>query len=157
MKSLILAASEKVNVNEVTKIKDLYPNAMIFHTTDEFEQYVLDGAIEYLVDNYSDNEEYSSDTWMFLTAFADDDEWIFHFNKEYFIMDYQNGDNDKAEDVQVAIWEKHIDEIANRLAEVLETETKVETSAYYSQGQEQKNSVIKVSDVVDEDNQYIQK
>lgn len=151
MKSLILAASEKVNVNEVTNIKDLYPNAIIFHTTDEFEQYVLDGAIEYLVDS-SNNEEFSSATWMFLTAFADDDEWIFHFNKEYFIMDYQDGENDEAEDVQVVIWEKHIDEIANRLAEALETETEVETSVYFSQGQEQKNSVIKVSHIVDEEN-----
>ena len=64
LKNLVLAASQKVEMNGVTDIKKLYPDSIVFDSIEEFEQHVIDRAVEYLADNYPDEEEYTSSNWM---------------------------------------------------------------------------------------------
>ena len=68
LRNLVLAASKKVEMNGVTDIKELYPDSTVFDSIEEFEQHVIDRAVEYLADNYQDEEEYTSSNWMLATA-----------------------------------------------------------------------------------------
>ena len=40
LKNLVLAASQKVEMNGVTDIKKLYPDSIVFDSIEEFEQHV---------------------------------------------------------------------------------------------------------------------
>lgn len=126
LKDLVLAASEKIVMNEVTNIEELYPNSTVFTNLEEFESHVVDRAVEYLVDNYPDEEEYDSGTWMLSTACDYEGDWIFLIDGEYYFMDYCNWDNEEADDVQVYIWNHNLDEFQQRLSEELGREVVVE-------------------------------
>lgn len=138
LKDLVLAASEKVVMNEVSNIKELYPDSTVFTNLEEFETHVVDRAVEYLVDNYPDEEEYDSGTWMLSTACDYEGDWIFLIDGEYYFMDYCNWDNEEADDVQVYIWNHNLDEFQQRLSEELGREVVVEG-----------NDVIKVDSLND--------
>lgn len=138
LKSLIIAASEKVLMNEVSNIKEIYPDSTIFESIEEFESHVVDRAVEYLTDNYPDEEEYDSGTWMLSTACYYEGDWIFLIDGEYYFMDYCNWDNEEADDVQVYIWNHNLDEFQQRLSEELGREVVVEG-----------NDVIKVDSLND--------
>lgn len=126
LRNLVLAASEKVIMNEVTNIKEIYPDSTIFESIEEFEAHVVDRGVEYLADNYPDEEEYTSGNWMLATACDWEGDWLFHIDGEYYIMDYCNWDNEEADDVQVYIWNHNLDDFQQRLSEELEREVVVE-------------------------------
>ncbi|MCS2775449.1 hypothetical protein NXW80_14590 [Bacteroides fragilis] len=128
LKDLVLAASEKVVMNEVSNIKEIYPDSTVFESIEEFETHVVDKAVEYLVDNYPDEEEYTSGTWMLSTACNCEGDWIFLIDGEYYIMDYCDWNNEKVDDVQVYIWNNRLNEFHKRLAEELEREVVVEAN-----------------------------
>lgn len=138
LRNLVLAASEKVTMNGVSNIKEIYPDSTIFESIEEFESHVVDRAVEYLVDNYPDEEEYDSGTWMLSTACDYEGDWIFLIDGEYYFMDYCNWDNEEADDVQVYIWNHNLDEFQQRLSEELGREVVVEG-----------NDVIKVDSLND--------
>ena len=138
LRNLVLAASEKVTMNGVSNIKEIYPDSTIFESIEEFESHVVDRAVEYLVDNYPDEEEYDSGTWMLSTACDYEGDWIFLIDGEYYFMDYCNWDNEEADDVQVYIWNRNLDEFQQRLSEELGREVVVEG-----------NDVIKVDSLND--------
>lgn len=138
LRNLVLAASEKVTMNGVSNIKEIYPDSTIFESIEEFESHVVDRAVEYLVDNYPDEEEYDSGTWMLPTACDYEGDWIFLIDGEYYFMDYCNWDNEEADDVQVYIWNHNLDEFQQRLSEELGREVVVEG-----------NDVIKVDSLND--------
>lgn len=91
-----------------------------------------------MVDNYPDEEEYDSGTWMLSTACDYEGDWIFLIDGEYYFMDYCNWDNEEADDVQVYIWNHNLDEFQQRLSEELRREVVVEG-----------NDVIKVDSLND--------
>ncbi|MFK1833906.1 hypothetical protein ACIXGO_04820 [Bacteroides fragilis] len=126
LKDLVLAASEKVVMNEVSNIKEIYPDSTVFESIEEFEAHVVDRAIEYLSDNYPDEEEYTSGTWMLSTACNCEGDWIFLIDGEYYLMDYCDWDNEEVDKVQVYIWDNNIEEFASRIAEELNVKTEVE-------------------------------
>ena len=126
LKDLVLAASEKVVMNEVSNIKEIYPDSTVFESIEEFEAHVVDRAVEYLVDNYPDEEEYTSGTWMLSTACNCEGDWIFLIDGEYYLMDYCDWDNEEVDKVQVYIWDNNIEEFASRIAEELNVKTEVE-------------------------------
>ena len=128
LKSLIIAASEKLLMNGVSNIKEIYPDSTIFESIEEFESHVVDRAVEYLTDNYPDEEEYSSGTWMLATACDWEGDWLFHIDGEYYIMDYCDLDNEEVNDVQVYIWDNNIEEFASCIAEELNVETVIEVT-----------------------------
>lgn len=90
LKNLVLAASQKVEMNGVTDIKKLYPDSIVFDSIEEFEQHVIDRAVEYIVCNYPYEEDYTSGTWMFSTACDCEGDWIFLIDGDYRLMDYCN-------------------------------------------------------------------
>ena len=131
LKNLVLAASQKVEMNGVTDIKKLYPDSIVFDSIEEFEQHGIDRAVEYLADNYPDEEEYTSSNWMLATACDCEGDWLFLIDGNYYLMDYCDLDNSKVEDVQIEIWESNGETFANQLAEKLDKETQIDTSCYY--------------------------
>lgn len=145
LKDLVLAASEKVIMNEVTNIKEIYPDSTVFESIEEFEQHVVDRAVEYLADNYPDEEEYTSGNWMLATACDCEGDWIFLIDSEYYIMDYCDLDNEKVDDVQVYIWNNNFNEFQQRLTEDLEREVVVEYNNVI-----RVNSFNEISEVINE-------
>lgn len=135
LESLILAASEKVVMNGVANIEEVYPDSIVFDTVEEFEAHVVDRAVEYLTSNYPNLEEYTSGDWMLSTACECEDEWVFLIDGEYYLLDYCDLNNEKVEDVQEFIWNNNIEEFASRIAEELNVETEIEIThngEYYS-------------------------
>lgn len=151
LKSLIIAASEKLLMNGVSNIKEIYPDSTIFESIEEFESHVVDRAVEYLTDNYPDEEEYSSGTWMLATACDWEGDWLFHIDGEYYIMDYCDLDNEEVDDVQVYIWDNNIEEFASCIAEELNVETVVEVTNHTFEGKILTLSTI----LVNRDEEYI--
>lgn len=138
LKELVLAASEKVVINEVTNIKEIYPDSTVFESLEEFESHVVYRAAEYLADNYPDEEEYTSGNWMLATACDWEGDWLFHIDGEYYIMDYCDLDNEEVDDVQVYIWNHNLNEFQQRISEELGREVLVED-----------NDIIKVDSLND--------
>lgn len=124
--SLILAASEKVVMNVVSNIKELYPDSTVFETVEEFEAHVVDRVVEYLADNYPDEEEYSSSNWMLSTACNCEGDWLFLIDGEYYIMDYCDLNNEKVDYVQIFIWNNNANELNKRLNKKLKREVMIE-------------------------------
>lgn len=144
LKNLVLAASKKVEMNGVTDIKELYPDSTVFDSIEEFEQHVIDRAVEYLADNYPNEEEYTSSNWMLATACDCEGDWLFLIDGNYYLMDYCDLDNSKVENVQIEIWENNIEEFNDRLSEELEIKTNVDTSTHTIEGKEVTISTIEV-------------
>lgn len=67
LKNLVLAASKKVEMNGITDIKELYPDSTVFDSIEEFEQHVIDRAVEYIVYNYPYEEDYTSQCLFFIS------------------------------------------------------------------------------------------
>lgn len=126
LESLILAASEKVVMNGVANIKELYPDSTVFETVEEFETHVVDRAVEYLVDNYPNVEEYTSGDWMLSTACNCEDDWLFLIDGEYYLMDYCDLNNEKVDDVQIFIWNNNANELNKRLNKKMKREVMIE-------------------------------
>lgn len=124
--SLIMAASEKVVMNGVSNIKELYPDSTVFESVEEFEAHVVDRVVEYLADNYPDEEEYSSSNWMLSTACNCEGDWLFLIDGEYYIMDYCDLNNEKVDDVQIFIWNNNANELNKRLNKKMKREVMIE-------------------------------
>lgn len=144
LRNLVLAASKKVEMNGVTDIKELYPDSTVFDSIEEFEQHVIDRAVEYLADNYPNEEEYTSSNWMLATACDCEGDWLFLIDGNYYLMDYCDLDNSKVENVQIEIWENNIEEFNDRLSEELEIKTNVDTSTHTIEGKKVTISTIEV-------------
>lgn len=126
LKDLVLAASEKVIMNEVSNIKEIYPDSTVFESIEEFEAHVIDRTIEYLSDNYPDEEEYTSGTWMLSTACNCEGDWIFLIDGGYYLMDYCDLNNEKVDDVQVFIWNNNVNELTQKLNNKMKREVMIE-------------------------------
>lgn len=124
--SLIMAASEKVVINGVSNIKELYPDSTVFETVEEFEAHVVDRVVEYLVDNYSDVEEYTSGDWMLSTVCNCEGDWLFLIDGEYYIMDYCDLNNEKVDDVQIFIWNNNANELNKKINKKMKREVMIE-------------------------------
>lgn len=144
LKNLVLAASQKVEMNGVTNIKKLYPDSIVFDSIEEFEQHVIDRAVEYIVCNYPYEEDYTSGTWMFSTACDCEGDWIFLIDGDYRLMDYCNVSDTNVSNVKHAIWENNIEKFNDRLSEELEIKTNVDTSTHIIEGKEVTISTIEV-------------
>lgn len=124
--SLIMAASEKVVINGVSNIKELYPDSTVFETVEEFEAHVVDRVVEYLVDNYPDVEEYTSGDWMLSTVCNCEGDWLFLIDGEYYIMDYCDLNNEKVDDVQIFIWNNNANELNKKINKKMKREVMIE-------------------------------
>lgn len=124
--SLIMAASEKVVMNGVSNIKELYPDSTVFETVEEFEAHVVDRVVEYLVDNYPDVEEYTSGDWMLSTVCNCEGDWLFLIDGEYYIMDYCDLNNEKVDDVQIFIWNNNANELNKKINKKMKREVMIE-------------------------------
>ena len=144
LKNLVLAASQKVEMNGVTDIKKLYPDSIVFDSIEDFEQHVIDRAVEYIVCNYPYEEDYTSGTWMFSTACDCEGDWIFLIDGDYRLMDYCNVSDTNVSNVKHAIWENNIEKFNDRLSEELEIKTNVDTSTHIIEGKEVTISTIEV-------------
>lgn len=144
LKNLVLATSQKVEMNGVTDIKKLYPDSIVFDSIEEFEQHVIDRAVEYIVCNYPYEEDYTSGTWMFSTACDCEGDWIFLIDGDYRLMDYCNVSDTNVSNVKHAIWENNIEKFNDRLSEELEIKTNVDTSTHIIEGKEVTISTIEV-------------
>lgn len=126
LKKLVLAASEKVVLNGVSNIKEMHPDSTVFESIEDFESHVIDRVVEYLVDNYPDEEEYTSGTWMLSTACNCEGDWIFLIDGEYYLMDYCDLNNEKVDDVQVFIWNNNVNELTQKLNNKMKREVMIE-------------------------------